>query len=112
MFWQPEGVFSTAAGYAGGITENPTYEDVCSGGSGHTEVVLVFFDPEKISFQVMLAAFWESHDPTQGMQQGNDLGTQVRAAIYTDNAGQLQEAKASGGFLGGSQLEWLFVDNY
>jgi len=95
LFWELEGVYSTAAGYAGGITQNPSYEDVCSGGSGHTEVVLVFFDPEKISFQTLLAAFWESHDPTQGMRQGNDRGTQYRSAIYGSNAKQLQEAKAS-----------------
>ena len=95
LFWQLEGVYSTAAGYAGGITQNPTYQDVCSGGSGHTEVVLVFFDPEITSFQALLTAFWESHDPTQGMRQGNDNGTQYRSAIYTSNAGQLQQAKAS-----------------
>ena len=95
LFWELEGVFSTAAGYAGGITQNPSYEDVCSGGSGHTEVVLVFFDPEKTSYQALLAAFWESHDPTQGMQQGNDRGTQYRSAIYADNAEQLQEATTS-----------------
>ncbi|PCI76185.1 MAG: peptide-methionine (S)-S-oxide reductase [SAR86 cluster bacterium] len=95
LFWELEGVFSTAAGYAGGITQNPSYQDVCSGGSGHTEVVLVFFDPGKISYQALLAAFWESHDPTQGMQQGNDRGTQYRSAIYTDNAEQLAEANTS-----------------
>ena len=95
LFWQLEGVYSTAVGYAGGITQNPTYQDVCSGGSGHTEVVLVFFDPEKISFQALLTAFWESHDPTQGMRQGNDNGTQYRSAIYTNTAKQLQEAKIS-----------------
>ncbi|GJM12163.1 MAG: peptide methionine sulfoxide reductase MsrA [Pseudohongiella sp.] len=95
LFWQLEGVYSTAVGYAGGITENPSYEDVCSGGSGHAEVVLVFFDPEKTSYQALLAAFWESHDPTQGMQQGNDLGTQYRSAIYTTSEEQLQQASAS-----------------
>ena len=95
LFWKLDGVFSTAAGYAGGITKNPSYEDVCSGGSGHTEVVLVFFDSEKISFQQLLSAFWDSHDPTQGMQQGNDLGTQYRSAIYTSNVEQLAAAKAS-----------------
>ena len=95
LFWQLQGVFSTAVGYAGGITQNPSYEDVCSGGSGHTEVVLVFFDPAKISYQALLAAFWESHDPTQGMQQGNDMGTQYRSAIYTGNAEQLQQANTS-----------------
>lgn len=95
LFWELEGVYSTAVGYAGGITKNPSYEDVCSGGSGHTEVVLVFFDPEKISFQKLLAAFWDSHDPTQGMRQGNDLGTQYRSAIYAANEQQLLEATAS-----------------
>lgn len=95
LFWQLKGVYSTAAGYAGGITQNPTYQDVCSGGSGHTEVVLVFFDPEKISYQALLTAFWESHDPTQGMRQGNDNGTQYRSAVYTSDAKQLQEAATS-----------------
>jgi len=95
LFWELDGVYSTAAGYAGGITENPTYEDVCSGGTGHTEVVLVFFDPEKISFQKLLAAFWDSHDPTQGMRQGNDRGTQYRSAIYGATPEQLQQANAS-----------------
>ncbi len=95
LFWELEGVYSTAAGYAGGITRNPTYQDVCSGGTGHTEVVLVFFDPEKISYQQLLAAFWQSHDPTQGMRQGNDSGTQYRSAIYTTSAEQLQMARAS-----------------
>mgnify|MGYP006161673495 CR=1 FL=1 len=95
LFWELDGVFSTAAGYAGGITQNPSYEDVCSGSSGHTEVVLVFFDPEKISYQELLAVFWDSHDPTQGMRQGNDLGTQYRSAIYTSTADQFTQAKAS-----------------
>ena len=95
LFWELEGVFSTAAGYAGGISRNPSYEDVCSGGTGHTEVVLVFFDPDKISYQNLLAAFWESHDPTQGMRQGNDQGTQYRSAIYTTSAAQTTAAKAS-----------------
>lgn len=95
LFWELEGVFSTAAGYSGGITQNPSYEDVCSGGSGHTEVVLVFFDPELTSFQALLAAFWESHDPTQGMRQGNDRGTQYRSAIYTTSPQQQREAEAS-----------------
>jgi peptide-methionine (S)-S-oxide reductase len=95
LFWQLEGVYSTAVGYAGGITENPSYEDVCSGGSGHAEVVLVYFDPRKISYQSLLAAFWESHDPTQGMRQGNDQGTQYRSAIYTCSDKQLEQAIAS-----------------
>ena len=95
LFWQLDGVFSTAAGYAGGITQNPSYQDVCSGATGHTEAVLVYFDPAKISYQELLATFWESHDPTQGMRQGNDQGTQYRSAIYTTNAAQLAEALAS-----------------
>ncbi len=95
LFWELEGVYSTAVGYAGGITQNPSYEDVCSGRSGHTEVVLVYFDPLRISFQALLAAFWESHDPTQGMRQGNDRGTQYRSAIYTSTAQQALEARAS-----------------
>ena len=95
LFWALDGVYSTAVGYAGGITENPSYEDVCSGGTGHAEVVLVFFDPEIISFQQLLATFWDSHDPTQGMQQGNDLGTQYRSAIYTSDTPQSAQAKAS-----------------
>ncbi len=90
LFWELPGVFSTAAGYAGGFTANPTYEDVCSGKTAHTEVAIVFFDPNKISFEALLAAFWESHDPTQGMRQGNDLGTQYRSAIYTTSAAQTQ----------------------
>lgn len=95
LFWELPGVYSTAVGYAGGITQNPSYEDVCSGGSGHTEVVLVFFDPQKTSYQTLLAAFWESHDPTQGMRQGNDRGTQYRSAIYASSPEQLEEAEAS-----------------
>ena len=95
LFWELDGVYSTAAGYAGGVTRNPSYQDVCSGGTGHTEVVLVYFDPAKISYQQLLTAFWESHDPTQGMRQGNDSGTQYRSAIYTANEQQLQQAKAS-----------------
>jgi peptide-methionine (S)-S-oxide reductase len=83
IFWQLPGVYSTAVGYAGGITSNPSYQEVCSGGTGHTEVVLVFFDPMQISFESLLKVFWESHNPTQGMRQGNDRGTQYRSAIYT-----------------------------
>ncbi|HIL63725.1 MAG TPA: peptide-methionine (S)-S-oxide reductase MsrA [Porticoccaceae bacterium] len=93
LFWQLPGVFSTAVGYAGGITGNPRYEDVCSGRTGHTEVVLVFYDPATVSFQTLLGAFWESHDPTQGMGQGNDRGSQYRSAIYTVGDEQLQQAK-------------------
>src|SRR3712207_2637749 len=81
-FWQIDGVYTTAAGYAGGFTPNPTYEEVCSGRTGHTEAVLVIFDPEKVSYRDLLAVFWEAHDPTQGMRQGNDTGTQYRSAIY------------------------------
>src|SRR5215207_7317974 len=81
-FWQIDGVYTTAVGYAGGFTPNPTYEEVCSGRTGHTEAVLVVFDPEKVSYQDLLTVFWESHDPTQGMRQGNDIGTQYRSAIY------------------------------
>jgi peptide-methionine (S)-S-oxide reductase len=93
-FWQLDGVYSTAVGYAGGYTPNPTYEEVCAGRTGHTEVVLVVFDHKVISYQQLLKVFWESHNPTQGMGQGNDRGTQYRSAIYTfDN--QLDEAQAS-----------------
>jgi peptide-methionine (S)-S-oxide reductase len=82
-FWETDGVFATAAGYAGGLTPNPTYEEVCSGRTGHAEVVRVIFDPAVVSYERLLAAFWEAHDPTQGMRQGNDIGTQYRSAIYT-----------------------------
>jgi peptide-methionine (S)-S-oxide reductase len=82
-FWEAEGVYSTAVGYAGGTTPNPTYEEVCSGGTGHSEVVLVVFDPAATSYEKLLTLFWESHDPTQGMRQGNDVGTQYRSVIYT-----------------------------
>ncbi len=94
-FWSAPGVISTAVGYAGGHTENPTYEEVCSGRTGHTEVVRVIFDPKKTSFERMLVLFWENHDPTQGMRQGNDVGTQYRSAIYTHDARQLELARAS-----------------
>jgi peptide-methionine (S)-S-oxide reductase len=82
-FWESAGVFTTAVGYAGGITPNPTYEEVCTGDTGHTEVVLVVYDPAFVSLDQLLGVFWESHDPTQGMRQGNDIGTQYRSAIYT-----------------------------
>lgn len=84
IFWKLPGVFSTAVGYAGGITENPTYEEVCSGRTGHAEVVQVVFNPKQITFGELLAVFWQSHDPTQGLRQGNDIGSQYRSAIYVD----------------------------
>ena len=93
-FWELDGVFSTAVGYAGGYTPNPSYEETCSGRTGHTEVVLVAYDPKKVSYDTLLATFWENHDPTQGMRQGNDRGTQYRSAIYA-TADQLPLAKAS-----------------
>jgi peptide-methionine (S)-S-oxide reductase len=95
IFWQTEGVYTTAVGYAGGYTPNPTYEEVCSGRTGHTEVVLVAFDPEKVSREQILARFWENHDPTQGMRQGNDVGTQYRSAIYVETPEQLADAEAT-----------------
>jgi peptide-methionine (S)-S-oxide reductase len=94
-FWKVEGVYTTAVGYAGGITPNPTYEEVCSGRTGHTEAVLVVFDPAIVSYEELLKVFWESHDPTQGMRQGNDVGTQYRSAIYTYGDDQAAAAAAS-----------------
>ena len=94
-FWQASGVHTTAVGYAGGSTPNATYDEVCSGRTGHTEVVLVVFDPKQTSFDAMLKLFWESHDPTQGMRQGNDRGTQYRSAIYTYGEAQLAAAEQS-----------------
>jgi peptide-methionine (S)-S-oxide reductase len=94
-FWQLPGVYTTAVGYAGGFTRNATYEEVCSGRTGHTEVVLVVFDPAKVSYTELLRTFWENHDPTQGMRQGNDVGTQYRSAIYTFSERQRQAAEAS-----------------
>jgi peptide-methionine (S)-S-oxide reductase len=94
-FWQAPGVVTTAVGYAGGHTPNPTYEEVCSGMTGHTEVVRVIFDPNETSLDAMLKVFWESHDPTQGMRQGNDVGTQYRSVIYCYDDAQLKAAEAS-----------------
>lgn len=94
-FWERQGVWLTAAGYAGGITPNPTYEEVCSGQTGHTEAVRIVFDPGQVSYEELLALFWESHNPTQGMSQGNDIGTQYRSAIYTTSAEQACSAAAS-----------------
>lgn len=96
LFWQlGDGIWITAVGYAGGFTENPTYEEVCSGHSGHTEVVVVVYDPKVLPYERLLKTFWEAHDPTQGFRQGNDVGTQYRSAIYTTTPGQLEAARAS-----------------
>jgi peptide-methionine (S)-S-oxide reductase len=95
VFWQLPGVYTTAVGYAGGYTPNPTYEEVCSGLTGHAEVVLVVFDPERISYDELLRAFWETHDPTQGMRQGNDVGTQYRSLVLWGNESQREAADAS-----------------
>jgi peptide-methionine (S)-S-oxide reductase len=94
-FWEADGVYTTAVGYAGGYTPNATYEEVCSGSTGHTEVVLVVWDPAKTSYDDMLRIFWENHDPTQGMRQGNDLGTQYRSAIYLTDPSQAEAAEKS-----------------
>ncbi|MDC0968924.1 peptide-methionine (S)-S-oxide reductase MsrA [Alphaproteobacteria bacterium] len=93
IFWQLEGVYHTSVGYAGGHTKNPTYEEVCSGLTGHTEVVRVVYNPKKISLRKILIAFWEGHDPTQGMRQGNDIGTQYRSAIYLEENQDIKEVK-------------------
>jgi peptide-methionine (S)-S-oxide reductase len=95
VFWQADGVYTTAAGYAGGFTPNPTYEEVCSAGTGHAEVVLAVFDPNVTSYEAMLKLFWENHDPTHGMRQGNDVGTQYRSAIYWASEAQRDAALAS-----------------
>jgi peptide-methionine (S)-S-oxide reductase len=95
IFWQTPGVYSTAVGYAGGITPNPTYEETCTGRTGHAEVVLVVYDPAEASFETLLKKFWEGHDPTQGMRQGNDIGSQYRSAIFTTTPAQLEAALAS-----------------
>jgi len=97
VFWKTPGVYSTAVGYAGGYTPNPAYEEVCSGLTGHTEVVLVAYTPLEVTFEQLLKVFWEAHDPTQGMRQGNDVGTQYRSAIYTTSAEQLKSAQQSCG---------------
>jgi peptide-methionine (S)-S-oxide reductase len=95
MFWELDGIYTTAVGYAAGYTPNPTYEEVCSAKTGHNEVVLVVFDPVTVSYEDLLRTFWEGHDPTQGMRQGNDVGTQYRSGIYTFSEGQQQAAEAS-----------------
>ena len=95
LFWRVPGVYSTAVGYAGGYTPNPTYQEVCSGRTGHTEAVLVVFDPAQVSYEQLLAVFWEGHDPTQGMRQGNDIGTAYRSAIYWTTDGQRAAAEAT-----------------
>ena len=95
MFWRQKGVYSTSVGYSAGTTPNPTYEEVCSGMTGHNEVVRVVFDPKTISYEELLKVFWESHDPTQGMRQGNDVGTQYRSGIYVANDAQREAAEAS-----------------
>lgn len=95
LFWQIDGVYTTAAGYAGGVTPNPTYEEVCSGLTGHNEVVLVVFDPQRVALEDLLKVFWEGHDPTQGMRQGNDAGTQYRSGIYFTDETHRKAAEAS-----------------
>jgi peptide-methionine (S)-S-oxide reductase len=94
-FWKMDGVYSTAVGYAGGYTPNPSYEEVCTGRTGHSEVVLVVYRPDEVSYEELLKVFWETHDPTQGMRQGNDIGSQYRSAIYTTTDAQLETAKWS-----------------
>ncbi|WP_280390451.1 peptide-methionine (S)-S-oxide reductase MsrA [Nocardia brasiliensis] len=100
QFWQLDGVYTTAVGYAGGFTPNPTYEEVCSGQTGHTESVLIVFDPAVLDYAALLRCFWENHDPTQGMRQGNDRGTQYRSALLTVDAGQAELARSSANAFG------------
>ncbi len=95
IFWQIDGVYHTSVGYAGGYTKNPTYDEVCSGLTGHTEVVRVVYDPKKLNLKTILIEFWEGHDPTQGMRQGNDIGTQYRSAIFVNNSEKLNDVKTS-----------------
>ena len=95
IFWQLDGVYHTSVGYAGGYTKNPTYDEVCSGLTGHTEVVRVVYDPKKLNLKTILIKFWEGHDPTQGMRQGNDIGTQYRSAIFVNNSDNLNDVKIS-----------------
>ncbi|MCP3974993.1 MAG: peptide-methionine (S)-S-oxide reductase MsrA [bacterium] len=95
LFWQLDGVYATSVGYAGGLTANPTYEETCSGRTGHAEVVMIVFDPEKVSYEEILGVFWEEHDPTQGMRQGNDRGSQYRSAIYWNSESQEKSALAT-----------------
>ena len=95
IFWQLDGVYHTSVGYAGGYTKNPTYDEVCSGLTGHTEVVRVVYDPKKLNLKTILIEFWEGHDPTQGMRQGNDIGTQYRSAIFVNNSDNLNDVKTS-----------------
>ena len=95
IFWQLDGVYHTSVGYAGGYTKNPTYDEVCSGLTGHTEVVRVVYDPKKLNLKTILIEFWEGHDPTQGMRQGNDIGTQYRSAIFVNNSENLNDVRTS-----------------
>jgi len=110
LFWEHPGVYSTAAGYAGGFTPNPTYEEVCSGRTGHAEAVLVVFDPAVVSYDELLTVFWEDHDPTQGMRQGNDLGSQYRSAVYFTEPGQRERAEASRDAMGKALAEAGYPD--